>query len=57
MKHPLAITVDDIRQAQKTIQNVINTTPCDFSKSASDLIGSEIVLKLENTQRTGSFKI
>lgn len=57
MKHPLAVTIDDIRQAQKTIQNVINITPCDFSKSASDLTGSEIILKLENTQRTGSFKI
>ena len=49
MKHPLSVTIEDIRNAQKTIQGVINLTPCDFSKSASDLIGSEIILKLENT--------
>ena len=53
----LSVTAQDILNARQTIQNVINFTPCDYSKSATDLIGSEIYLKLENTQRTGSFKI
>ena len=57
MKTQLSVTASDIQNARQTIQNIINITPCDYSKSATDLIGSEIYLKLENTQRTGSFKI
>jgi len=57
MKNSLAVTAQDIHSARQTIQGVINITPCDYSKSATDLVGSEIHLKLENTQRTGSFKI
>lgn len=57
MNQSLSVTIEDILNARKTIQNVINVTPCDYSKSATDLIGAEIYLKLENTQRTGSFKI
>lgn len=57
MKSNLNVTVNDILNAQKTIQNLINITPCDYSKSATDLVGSEIYFKLENTQRTGSFKM
>ncbi len=56
-KPHLSVTIEDILSARQTIRNVINVTPCDYSKSATDLIGSEIYLKLENTQRTGSFKI
>ncbi len=57
MNPNLSVTIEDIQNARKTIQNMINVTLCDYSKSATDLIGSEIFLKLENTQRTGSFKI
>ncbi len=57
MNSNLSVTVEDILNARQTIQNMINVTLCDYSKSATDLIGSEIYLKLENTQRTGSFKI
>jgi len=53
----MQVTLSDIQAAQKTIQKVINISACDFSKSASDLVGSEVYLKLENTQRTGSFKM
>ena len=53
----MKVTAQDIKNAQQTIKNIINVTPCDFSRSASDIAGSEIYLKLENTQRTGSFKI
>ena len=53
----MKVTLSDIQLAQKTIESLINYTNCDFSKSASDILGSEIFLKLENTQKTGSFKI
>ena len=53
----MKVTAQDIKNAQQTIKHIINVTPCDFSRSASDIAGSEIYLKLENTQRTGSFKI
>ncbi len=53
----MKVTLQDIKNAQQTIKNIINVTPCDFSRSATDIAGSEIYLKLENTQRTGSFKI
>jgi threonine dehydratase len=57
MNTKLSVTAKDIQDAQDTIKNLINITPCDFSKSATDLVGTEVYLKLENTQRTGSFKI
>jgi len=53
----MKVTLENIQSAQKNIQNVINITPCDYSRSASDLLGCDIYLKLENTQKTGSFKI
>lgn len=53
----MRVTLEDIQLAQKTIQSLVNYTQCDFSKSLTDLLGSEIFLKLENTQKTGSFKI
>lgn len=53
----MIVTLKDIQKARDTIQNIISVTPCDYSRSASELLGSEIYLKLENTQKTGSFKI
>ena len=53
----MQVTLHDIRDAQKRIHHLINLTPCDFSKSASDKSGTQIYLKLENSQRTGSFKM
>ena len=53
----MKVTLEDIQKAQANIKSLINETPCDYSKSLTDLLGSEIYLKLENTQKTGSFKI
>jgi threonine dehydratase len=57
----MKITLQDIQQAQKTIQNLIIETPCELSRSCTKLLDptmqSEIFLKLENNQRTGSFKM
>lgn len=53
----MKVTLEDIQNARKIIEKSIDVTVCDFSRSASEIIGSEVFLKLENTQRTGSFKI
>lgn len=43
--------------AAATLDGVIALTPLDHSKHLSDLLGVPVHLKLENLQRTGSFKI
>lgn len=53
----MKVTLQDIQNARQIIQNSILKTPCDFSRSASEVVGTEVYLKLENNQRTGSFKI
>lgn len=53
----MKVTLQDIQAAQLTIQSFINLTPCDYSRSCSQLMGTDIFFKLENNQRTGSFKI
>jgi threonine dehydratase len=53
----MKVTLDDIRKAQKAIQDVIRPTEIDKSISASQMFGTEVFLKLENQQYTGSFKL
>jgi threonine dehydratase len=53
----MQVTLQDIKDAQITIKDLIIKTPCDFSSSCSKLMGAEIYFKLENNQRTGSFKM
>ncbi len=49
--------MDAIREARERLQPVIERTPLDYSQTLSQLTGNHIYLKLENMQRTGSFKI
>jgi threonine dehydratase len=51
------ITIDDIRKAAEFLKNKITLTPTRTLPSAFALAGTEIFLKLENEQLTGSFKI
>lgn len=53
----MRVTAQDIKAARQNISPSINITPCESSKSASQLIGTDVYFKLENLQRTGSFKI
>lgn len=53
----MKVTLEDIKAAQKTIQNLIVQTPVDHSSSCTKIAGADIFLKLENYQRTGSFKM
>ncbi len=51
------ITLTDIEQAQRNIGQYIHRTPLIPSNSLSILSGAEVYLKLENLQKTGSFKV
>ncbi len=51
------LTLKDVQAARETIQDAIDLTPCKYSGFLSRLTGAEIHLKLENLQKTGSFKI
>jgi threonine dehydratase len=51
------ITLDNIEAAGKTIAPYIHKTPLIHSNSLSILSGAEVYLKLENLQKTGSFKV
>ncbi len=53
----MKVSLSDIQKAQKVLEPIIAATEVSHSISASQLLGSEIFLKFENTQRTGSFKI
>ncbi|MDN5764966.1 MAG: threonine ammonia-lyase [Humibacillus sp.] len=52
-----AVTVEDVRAAQRLLDGVIRPTPLEFSRALSDRVGAEVHLKCENLQRAGSFKI
>lgn len=51
------IRLKDIKEAAKKLEGVIVKTPLIHSYSLSELSGANVFLKLENLQRTGSFKI
>ena len=51
------VTMDHIKTAEKRLHGVVHHTPLDFSSTFSAMSGAEIYLKLENLQKTGSFKI
>lgn len=53
----MKVTIEDILKARETLKNVSQYTEIDLSVSASRLLGCDVYLKYENTQRTGSFKI
>jgi threonine dehydratase len=48
---------EEIERAQKRIRKVIFQTPMIYSDAISKMAGKEVFLKLENLQKTGSFKI
>src|SRR5947209_2721052 len=50
------VTYEDIVAARERIRGHVEVTPCPHSRNFSLLCGAEIYFKLENLQRTGSFK-
>ena len=51
------ISVEHVHQAAKMIKGTVIKTPLVYSPSLSKMFEGEIYLKLENLQKTGSFKI
>ncbi|MFC7129200.1 threonine ammonia-lyase [Haloferax chudinovii] len=51
------LTLADVRAARERVEAVARRTPLEYSHTFSEMTGAEVHLKLENTQRTGSFKI
>lgn len=52
-----APTLADFAAARERVGRVIQHTPLEQSRYLSDHLGNEVVLKCENLQRTGSYKI
>ena len=53
----MGISIEHIRAARARAAGIVKTTPLDLSTTFSTLCGREIYLKLENLQKTGSFKV
>lgn len=54
MTHP---TLAEFEDAAAVLSDVALPTPVDLSEHLSEVLGTPVYLKLENMQRTGSFKI
>ena len=51
------VTIDDIRAAAARLEPIIVRTPLISSPALDELAGGRVLLKAENLQRAGSFKI
>jgi len=51
------ISNEDILKAREQLRGVVHETPLDYSSTFSDLSNNHVYLKLENLQKTGSFKV
>jgi threonine dehydratase len=51
------VTLEQIQQARDRLQDTVLVTPMEGSRWLSSITGTEVFLKCENLQRTGSFKI
>lgn len=51
------IAIEQIQAARHRAQGVVKATPLDRSATFSAMCGCEVYLKLENLQKTGSFKV
>ena len=53
----LPVGLDDVRAARELLQGISRETPLQGLRGLSDAVGGPVLLKCENLQRTGSFKI
>ncbi len=54
---PNLVSIEEIRAASELLRDVAVVTPVEGSRPLSRKVGGEVLLKCENLQRTGSFKI
>ncbi|MGI6878407.1 threonine ammonia-lyase [Microbacterium sp. gxy059] len=57
MTHADLPSLEEFEEAARDLERVIERTPIQPSQHLSEVLGVEVSLKLENLQRTGSFKI
>lgn len=50
-------SLDEIEAARAIVSRVAQPTPIETSRYLTDVIGAPVILKCENLQRTGSYKI
>ena len=55
--HARLVQLAVIRAAQERLASIVHRTPLLHSRLFSQMTGADVYLKLENLQRTGSFKI
>jgi threonine dehydratase len=53
----MALSVAEIAQARRRLEGVIKPTPLMRSETLDRMLDAQVYLKLENLQKTGSFKI
>lgn len=53
----LPVQLADIQNAADLLEGVIERTPMAHSRALSEILGTEVFLKCENLQRSGSFKV
>lgn len=51
------ISLEEIKKARETLAGIAGRTELAYTNTLSDLTGNRIYLKMENQQRTGSFKL
>lgn len=51
------LNLDDVLAAREKFKGIVHTTPLDYSYTFSKMAQNEVYLKLENLQKTGSFKV
>ncbi|WP_028400192.1 threonine ammonia-lyase [Ectobacillus panaciterrae] len=51
------LSMNDMIQAHERMKGIVHVTPLDYSSTFSELAKNEVYLKLENLQKTGSFKV
>src|SRR3954465_15902936 len=55
--HARSVGADDVRAARPAVEAVARRTPVLSTRTFSERAGGTVMLKAENLQRTGSFKI
>ena len=53
----LAVGLEDVLAARELLDGISRTTPLEGLRGLSEAVGGPVLLKCENLQRTGSFKI
>lgn len=57
MSNLLSTTAADVARADEALEGVVRRTPVEPARWLSESLGQQVVLKCENLQRAGSFKI